>query len=622
MAFETDKSNGFKLDLSDLLRTGVYPDVFDRSIPMWAEVNNVQYNEFGLKRKAGRAEKADFTSDTDKPIRGLTSTIESVVERSDADSFSGTAFDDKVAYIGALDKIFSFQLKKQQTNTVGTDYSLVESVSATTWTVGGSDSDSGNTEFWDSGSTTWDEGVNVPETWVFETFGSFVVGASGGHKAVVKKNNINFNTFFGTDSATPTGAISGVFITNGGSGYSINDTITNMTASGSASSTVDLKVTGVSAGAVTSVEVTSFGDADNFLNTTTLTDPSPPGGGSPLVCSVTVPSIPYTKVKIFKRQGPHLLAFNYSTSAGDNKTSFSWCSADDIDIWHSSASNTAGNLQIREANGEIICVTQLGNSLAVYTENQMFLVSYVGLPNIFGYRKALDSGVGAVSPHSVVSVGRKNYGLCKDGFFVTDGSAVNMIGRPNGINDFFVKNVSENGISTTVAFNNAKENEVVWAIPLNTINPDKEIYYNYKTNQWGMRDSTITQFHPRGIFDEPLSASGRKLFEEGSTPNLENSNTFAITKAHDLNNADRVKEITQLRVGKVGSGNPVVSLATTDTINADPSFTEEFTVNETFENFPVRKAGRYIHLKIASNGESDDWEISDLVVQGRFEGER
>jgi len=621
MPFETDKSNGFKLDLSDLLKTGVYPDVFDRTVPMWAEVNNVQYNEFGLKRKAGRNGLADFTSDTSDPIRGLTSTIESVVERNDADTFSGTAFDDKVAYIGALDKIFSFQLKKQQKNTVGTGYSLVESVSATTWTVGGSDSNSGNTEFWDSGSTTWDEGVNVPETWVFETFGSFVVGASGGHKAVVKKNNINFNTFFGSDSATPAGAISGVFINAGGSGYSINDTISNMIAS-DGNNTVNLKVTGVSAGAVTSVEVTSFGTGD-YTNSTALSGGTvDPAGGSGLTCTVSVPSIPYTKVKIFKRQGPHLLAFNYSTSAGDNKTSFSWCSADNIDIWHSSASNTAGNLQIREATGEIKCVTQLGNSLAVYTENQMFLVSYVGLPNIFGYKKALDSGVGAVSPHSVVSVGRKNYGLCKDGFFVTDGSAVNMIGRPNGINEFFIKNASENGLATTVAFNNAKENEVVWAIPLNTINPDKEIYYNYKTNQWGMRDSTVTQFHPRGIFDEPLSASSRKLFEEGSTPSLENSNTFAITKAHDLNNADRVKEITQLRVGKVGSGNPVVSLATTDTINADPSFTEEFTVDETFKNFPVRKAGRYIHLKIASNGESDDWEISDLVVQGRFEGER
>ena len=368
MSFETDKSNGFKLDLSDLLKTGVYPDVFDRSIPMWAEVNNVQYNEFGLKRKAGRAEKADFSSDTTKAIRGLTSTIESVVTRSDSDVFSGTAFDDKVAYVGALDQIFSFQLKEGQTNTVGTGYTLVESASGTTW-------DSASTT-WDSGSTTWDEGVNKPETWVFETFGSFVVGASGGHKAVVKKNNINFNTFFGTDSATPTGEISGVFINAGGSGYSINDTITNMTAS-VGSNTVDLKVTGVSAGAVTSVEVTGFGSGD-YTNSTALSGGTvSPAGGSGLTCTVSVPSIPYTKVKIFKRQGPHLLAFNYSTSAGDNKTSFSWCSADNIDDWHSSASNTAGNLQIREATGEIMCVTQLGNSLAVYTENQMFLVVLV-----------------------------------------------------------------------------------------------------------------------------------------------------------------------------------------------------------------------------------------------------
>ena len=44
--------------------------------------------------------------------------------------------------------------------------------------------------------------------------------------------------------------------------------------------------------------------------------------------------------------------------------------------------------------------------------------------------------------------------------------------------------------------------------------------------------------------------------------------------------------------------------------------------NETFKSNPVRLAGRYIKLHIGSNGLDDDWEITDLVIQGRFEGER
>ena len=62
MPFETDKSNGFKFDASELLKTGVYPEAFDRRIPFWETVDGVQYTELGMRRKAGREEKNDFTA--------------------------------------------------------------------------------------------------------------------------------------------------------------------------------------------------------------------------------------------------------------------------------------------------------------------------------------------------------------------------------------------------------------------------------------------------------------------------------------------------------------------------------------------------------------------------------
>ena len=599
MPFETDKSNGFKFDATELLKTGVYPEAFDRRIPFWETVDGVQYTEFGMRRKAGRDQKHDFSTGshtTTKPIRGIATTSE---------------FDDKVAYIGALDKIFSYRLSSSAVDTVGTGYTLLETAGATTWTHGDGGT-SGATDTWDSGATVWDEGINEAEQWSFETFGSFVVGANGSNKPVIKKNNVNFNTFHDNQ-------VSGATIHTAGSGYAVNDTLNQSATTGSGSG-LTCTVTEVSGGGIVAVEITVFGSSYASGEVITLGNVSSSGSGGKI--QVTVPDISYDKVKIFKRQGPHMLAFNYQEGGIDFPTTFSWCSADDLDDWDGSATNTAGNLQIREATGEIRCVTQLGNNLAVYTQNQMFVVSYIGLPNIFGYKPALDGVVGAVSPHSVVAVGRMNYGLSRDGFFVTDGASSKMIGRDSGINRFFRENASFTELGQVFAFDNSKENEVVWGVPLGEAKITKEIYYNYKTNQWGMRDSNISAYHDRGIFNEPLSANTSKFYFEGTIPTLADPAVSAVTKAHDLNNADRIKEITALRVGKTGVGSPTVSIGFTNTIDATPTYSDNFIVDDTFKSFPVRTAGRYIHLKVESNGASDTWELTDMVIQGRFEGER
>tara|TARA_R110001632_G_scaffold4213_1_gene17985 strand:- start:18 stop:980 length:963 start_codon:yes stop_codon:yes gene_type:complete len=320
-----------------------------------------------------------------------------------------------------------------------------------------------------------------------------------------------------------------------------------------------------------------------------------------------------------------MLAFNYTKGPVDYSTSFAWCSADNLDDWVGTAINTAGSLLIREAETPIRCVAQLGTGLAVYTETQMFVVNYVGLPNIFGYQVALEGSVGAVSPNSVISVGRQNYGVSRDGFFVTDGSSVKMIGRESGMNQFFRDNVAQSELAQIYGFDNSKENEVVWGVPIGSASITKEIYYNYKTGQWGMRDQTISAYLDRGVFHDALSADSNGVFySEGNTESLANPNVFAITKAHDLNDADRIKEISAIRVGKEGEGNPTLSVGFSSTIDATPTFLQKdsFIIDDTFKSFPIRAAGRYITIKIESNGSSDNWTITNLVVQGRMEGER
>ena len=686
MPFETDKGGGFKIDASDLLKTGVYPERFDRQIPFWETVNGVQYTEFGMRRKAGRDlihDYKDAPQSSNTPMRGITATRE---------------FGTKVAYIGDLRNIYSYVLSdplatpalSASFNTVGTGYGLLRTSAGTEWDVGQTISiasasrsqgtltittatphglipgltftvqglgfstvdpngiqvanyptgaypadeytisvigfaagdetytTSGSSNVllgetnWDASETTWDEATNESDQWDFETFGSFVVGASGSGKPVIKKNNVNFNTFHNDQ-------VSGATILTGGAGYSVGDTLTT-TVSPAGGSGLTATVTEVSAGAITAFKITDFGSG--YANGDVITFS---GGTTPATATLTVPDIDFDSLECFHRQGPHMLAFNYTKGAVDYSTSFAWCSADNLDDWVGTAINTAGSLLIREAETPIRCVAQLGTGLAVYTETQMFVVNYVGLPNIFGYQVALEGSIGAVSPNSVISVGRQNYGVSRDGFFVTDGSSVKMIGRESGMNQFFRDNVAQSELAQIYGFNNSKENEVVWGVPIDASSITKEIYYNYKTGQWGMRDQTISAYLDRGVFHDALSADSNGVFySEGNTESLANPNVFAITKAHDLNDADRIKEISAIRVGKEGEGNPRLSVGWSNTIDATPTFLDKdsFIIDDTFKSFPVRAAGRYITIKIESNGSSDNWTITNLVVQGRMEGER
>ena len=739
MPFETDKGGGFKIDASDLLKTGVYPERFDRKIPFWETVDGVQYTEFGMRRKAGREKliegQGTFTSLTsnvtqvfsdmpfvffanpsysayvfylyvkfDIPFPGnagdlikltgfaniatnilftqtekdwfeinKTWTVEQVITTGTyansvrikvADTFndddfnavtdpntsgplfpynaypsgwpisnfvldggqtaeytSGTTstavrgitatreYEDRVCYFGDLTSIKSYRELTQETALVGTGYNLLQSSAATTWDVSSTSWDIG------LGVTVWDSAVNESDQWDFETFGSFVVGAKGSTKPVIKKNNVNFNTYHNDQ-------VSGASVTAGGLGYAVDDTITGMTDGGS--NTFAIKVTKVFSGAVTAFEITNFGSG--ISNGQVISAGTTSGGGDGnFTCTVTVPQIDFDSLECFHRQGPHMLAFNYSKGNVDYSTSFAWCSADDLDTWTAAATNTAGSLLIREAETPIRCVAQLGNGLAVYTETQMFIVNYVGQPNIFGYKVALENGVGAVSPNSVISVGRMNYGVSRDGFFATDGASVRMIGRESGMNQFFRDEAAQSELSQVYGFDNSKENEVVWGVPLNSSSITKEIYYNYKTNQWGMRDSSISAYLDRGVFQTALSGNNSgSLFREGNTETLANPNVFAITKAHDLNNADRIKEISAIRVGKEGAGSPTLSVGFSSTIDATPTFLQKdsFIIDDTFKSFPIRAAGRYITIKVESSGSSDNWTLTDLVVQGRYEGER
>ena len=573
---------GFKVNVSELLNSGWSPDRFYRNVPFWADVDAVDFTEYGIQKRGGVTDIVDLSSEN---IRGIT---------------TGTEYDTKVIYSGDLTSLWLYKLSDSSTKDVGSTYSLSENGGSTSW-------DSGTTT-WDGGSTVWDEGLVEPSLWAFANFGTWVLAVNGVDEPQIKKNNITFNDLL-------SGEISGGSVNSGGSGHALGDAFTFTGGTGTGFTAT---VTEVSGGAVTAFEITAFGSG--FTDGDTLTQSTTTGSGTGLTVDVTVSDSPYINAYTISQLGPHILMFNVSTSTSDSPFDFVWCSEDDPDTWVASSTNSAGSLTIREADTELRAAVPLGRSLAVYTTDQMFLVNYIGAPFYFGYNTALTHGVGAVSKQAVVSVSNKNYGLSKDGFFVTDGVTSQNIGKDNGINAYVKTNIAESEYAKVTAWHNKEYNEIVWNLPIGSTAVNTEVIYNYSLGTWTKKTSDYTYGVSSGVFDNPVLGDNAGTIVYGNGGN--NAFTASITsRAHDLDDADSIKELTSIRIGKLGEGAPTVKIGWADTPTVAPTYVDSFVLDNTFVEHILRTAGRYLFLDIESTS-ADAWEITDVVIQGRTGGTR
>ncbi len=653
----------FPADLTPLIVSGWQTNKFDGSIAFWEDVDGVQFTSTSIKGKEGRVV---IPSGATKPIRGL-----HVIEE----------YNTRVWYIGDTASIYKYE-ENDSFETVGSGYTLVEDTSGSSWdsliglativsvvnggtgynlstvgnltftggtgsgfiydpnvtagsgiqngyiinngtgyTVGDVLTENSATDgtgfqvrvesiksIWDNGDSSWDSfGALKASQWVFTNFGTWVIATDEVGPLRIKKNNVSFGDLL-------SGSVSGATITSGGSGYSVGDSLSFTGGTGSGFTATVKEVDG--SDAVTRFKINNYGSG--FIDGETLTANS---GG--LTVSLQISNCPFTRVKSIDKSGPHILAINYDKVSGTKHPyDVAWCSADNPDDWVLSTTNSAGSLTLREANSELKCIVPLGESKAIYTENQMFILTYTGDPFYFGYQTAMTSGVGAMSPKSVISVDRLNYGLSDAGLFMTDGNSATVLGEEEGINAYIKENLSSSQRELVHALHNKSNNEIVWHIPVESNHTNLEITYNYKTKVFSKRTRDVSATFEAGVFPTITSADSKgNLYFEGL--GSDTRNTMAITKAHDLGDPHSIKELTSIRVGKTGITNPKIEIGWANKINDEPTFNlnDTFYADEDYKEYSLRTSGRYLFLRISSE-DTADWEISNIVIKGRTRGFR
>lgn len=580
MPLEQDKSGGFKLSLADGMPSGLHPGLFSRKIPLWEEGQNVEFTDVGVKKIRGWSLIADTTNG--EPIRGLLQNTE------------GAALDERIIYAGDLTQLYRIDADDGTVEVVGTGFNLAGDSGASVW-------DGGSTT-WDTASSLWDDGVVKADHWSLVNYGTFALATSGADAPLIRKNAGDF--------VDMPGGVTGIFISVPGTGYTAGDTLTLTGGDGSGATA---EVITVNAGAITKVGMTSAGSGY-----TTPPTGFTGGTGTGASFTFTVCDMDVSTVEIFAVRGPHILGFNTSASPRE----FIWCDADDPDTWVTASDNLAGALEIRELNSEIVAAVPLADRIAVYGTDQMFLVNYLGNELVFGYQPALN-GVGAVSKKSVVPVGRKNYGLSTQGFFVTDGATFQYIDEP-AMRKWYRENAALGQIAKASAHHDEANNQVRWHFPTTSSMITQGLSFNYRTGTWSILFAAKSAGDERRVLSHAVTGSETgALYREGPAWNddTEAMVAYARTKPLDLGDADRIKELDSIRIGFIGTGLQYRigwSEAEGGTINWG-AYTD---VSEGFGFHNLRTAGRWLYIEFYSGSLNAYWEIMNCEVIGRVEGTR
>lgn len=240
-----------------------------------------------------------------------------------------------------------------------------------------------------------------------------------------------------------------------------------------------------------------------------------PGTGA--LAEITDALTQFATCKIIKRLAQHVLVYGTDVYP----SGFHWCSASAPLVWTPTATNSAGNLPIRDLDSDIVAVENLGAAHAVYSQNTMLIVQYTGPGQWFGTPNQALIGIGAVSKNAVTSLGRYNWGMSRSGIWLTEGSSMMYVDRP-AVDRWLQENVDWSRASEIVSYHNDKLGLVIWIVPLLVggitaiaVDPkNKTSLVDTGKRTFSYLDDAVSYGDARTVFNYPITAKTDGLYLE------------------------------------------------------------------------------------------------------------
>lgn len=195
--------------------------------------------------------------------------------------------------------------------------------------------------------------------------------------------------------------------------------------------------------------------------------------------------------------------FIMALGAGGARRTVAWCDRGARTAWTPTSTNQAGDYDI-QTQGGLMCGARTRAQTLLFTELDVHLATYVGLPNVYVIDRAGEN-CGAISRRPGVAVDSRYFWMSPSGFFVWDGAGVQEISCDVFDAVFGDLNTVQKSKITAMAV--AAFSEVWWFYPsaASTEN-DMAVVYNYKDGHWSLHPLARTCGADRGVYTYPIMA--------------------------------------------------------------------------------------------------------------------
>lgn len=350
----------------------------------------------------------------------------------------------------------------------------------------------------------------------------------------------------------------------------------------------------------------------------------------------------------------HIFALDISGPGGNFPNLAKWSAAAEPGTvpasWTPAADNDAGDVELSDSPGGLLCAYPLRDSLIIYKRSSMYQAQYVGGNSVFAFRK-VQSASGALTRRSVCDVNGQHFVVSDGDILLTDGTNRRSVGESR-VKDFLFNQLDQDNYRNLFCTYNRGRDEVLIGFPESgnefcTL----ALVYDVSTDSFGVRELNQVVHAPVGFVNDDVAsntwADRSDAWAAASDPwgsstitaardslvlvdatTLEQQDTIdavsvsASIGKHSMSWGDpsRVKFVRRVHIrAKENYGTLLVRVGGQMTPTGPTTWSDEVSITSPEQVVNLFATGRYISIEMRTTG-SDVWKITGVDLEAEERG--
>jgi len=309
-----------------------------------------------------------------------------------------------------------------------------------------------------------------------------------------------------------------------------------------------------------------------------------------------------------------------------------WCDVGNFFNWNVNANTQAGNYTIGIGSA-ITAGMAVANQNFIWTDLDLWAMSYVGPPDVFGFNK-IGAGAGAASLHAIQQLRGSVYWMGRSNFYSYTSGGVSVLPCP--VWDAVFQNLNTNFLQNIRAMPNTPFNEVGWFYPSVASSGECDSYVKFNVTEsgapWDYGSLGRSAWIDQTVLGMPIATSSvGVVFQHETTPDADGSalvssfttGFFYIAEGEDFAFVDQIYPDFKYDTftGTV-SAQIAISFLVVNFPGDAPTVYGPYTVTQSTQFISTRIRGRQMAILVQSSDLGSFWRLGHVRYRYSVVGRR